>query len=184
MRFALIPAAASTVLAAWLGAGPAAAATLVVANKSDASADLVDLTNGLSVAKLPTGKGPHEVAVSPDGRLAVISDYGPRGEDGSTLTVIDVGAGKVLRTIDLGRGTLTSVREIVAGIVEEVGPTAGEPRFGELPVRPREQQVEVNVEEAAQALGWRATTGLEAGLRATVAWFRSENAEQGRATNP
>jgi UDP-glucose 4-epimerase len=87
------------------------------------------------------------------------------------------------RTIDLGRGTLTSVREIVAGIVEAVGPTAGQPRFGVLPVRPREQQVEVDVEEAAQALGWRATTGLEAGLRATVAWFRAEDAEQGCATS-
>ena len=103
MRFGFIPAAASTVLAAWLGAGPVTAATLVVANKSDATADLVDLTTGLSVAKLPTGKGPHEVAVSPDGRLAVVSDYGPRGEDGSTLTVIDVAAAKVLRTIGLGR---------------------------------------------------------------------------------
>jgi YVTN family beta-propeller protein len=83
--------------------GPLDAATLVVANKSDATVDLVDLATGRSVATLPTGKGPHEVAVSPDGRLAVVSDYGPRGEDGSTLTVIDVAAAKVLRTVGLGR---------------------------------------------------------------------------------
>jgi UDP-glucose 4-epimerase len=88
------------------------------------------------------------------------------------------------RTIDLGSGTLTSVREIVAGIVDAVGPTAGRPRFGELPVRPGEQQVEVNVTDAAQALGWRATTGLDAGLRATVAWFRAEAGEGAPATSP
>jgi UDP-glucose 4-epimerase len=80
------------------------------------------------------------------------------------------------RTVDIGRGTLTSVREIVQKIVEAVGPTAGRPVFGALPVRPREQQVEVDVEEAERLLGWRATTSLEVGLRATVAWLRDHGA--------
>ena len=80
--------------------------------------------------------------------------------------------GAVGRTIDLGRGELTSVREIVERIVEAVGPTRGEPRFGVLPVRSGEQQIQVDVQEAARALGWRATTSLEVGLGATVAWFR------------
>jgi UDP-glucose 4-epimerase len=76
------------------------------------------------------------------------------------------------RTIDIGSGTLTSVREIVRLIVEAVGPTAGRPVFGTLPVRPREQEVTVDIEETARVLGWRPTTSLEDGLRATVAWFR------------
>jgi len=76
------------------------------------------------------------------------------------------------RTIDIGRGVLSSVHEIVALIVDSVGPTAGRPVFGELPVRPREQEVEVDPDETARVLGWRATTNLEDGLRATVAWFR------------
>lgn len=88
-----------------LAALPAAAGTLLVANKSDASVDLIDLATGESRATLPTGKGPHEAAVSPDGAVAVVSDYGTREAPGSTLTVIDVAAGALLRTVDLGRHT-------------------------------------------------------------------------------
>ena len=75
-------------------------------------------------------------------------------------------------TLDLGSGVLTSVRQIVQVIVESVGPTAGRPVFGKLPLRPLEQQVEVDVDEAARVLGWRATTSLEDGVNATAAWFR------------
>jgi UDP-glucose 4-epimerase len=80
------------------------------------------------------------------------------------------------RTIDLGRGVLTSVHRIVELIVDSIGPTPGRPVFGALPVRPLEQQVEVDVEETARLLGWRATTTLENGLRTTVAWFRENQA--------
>ena len=75
-------------------------------------------------------------------------------------------------TIDIGRGVLTSVREIVELIVEYVGPTAGRPVFGAVPVRAGEQELNVDVYRAAELLGWRATTSLEDGLRRTVAWFR------------
>jgi YVTN family beta-propeller protein len=82
--------------------GPAAQAdTLLVANKSDATVSLVALPGGEVVATLPTGAGPHEIAVSPDGATAVVADYGGR-EAGSTLTVVDVPRARVLRTIDLG----------------------------------------------------------------------------------
>jgi UDP-glucose 4-epimerase len=83
------------------------------------------------------------------------------------------------RTIDIGSGVLTSVRDIVQLIVEAVGPTAGRPVFGTLPVRPLEQEVRVDVEETARALGWRATTRLDEGLRHTVAWFRDRGAQVG-----
>jgi DNA-binding beta-propeller fold protein YncE len=46
--------------------------------------------------------GAHEVAVSHDGRWAVVSNYGVRGQPGNSLTVIDVPAASVARTIDLG----------------------------------------------------------------------------------
>ena len=56
---------------------PAALAdTLIVLNKSDHEAALVDPETLAVVAKLPTGKGPHEVAVTPDGRWAFVSNYG------------------------------------------------------------------------------------------------------------
>jgi len=81
------------------------------------------------------------------------------------------------RTIDLGSGVPLSVRSIVESIVEVIGPTPGHPVFGAVPARPLEQEVLVDVEQAAEALGWRATTGLEDGLRETVAWFRDRRYE-------
>jgi DNA-binding beta-propeller fold protein YncE len=72
----------------------------VVVNKGGASVHLVDVGSGRTVAALPTGVGPHEVAISADGRTAVVTDYGTR-EPGSTLTVIDVAGAAVLRTIEL-----------------------------------------------------------------------------------
>jgi UDP-glucose 4-epimerase len=76
------------------------------------------------------------------------------------------------RTLDIGSGVEASVIEVVQAIVEAVGPTSGRPQFGRVPVRPREQHVQPDVEATAAALGWRATTNLEAGLRRTVEWFR------------
>lgn len=82
---------------------PVRAGTLLVANKTDDTVDLVDPATGTSRATLPTGHAPHEIAVSPDGGVAVISNYGDRAQRGSTLTVVDVRRSKVLRTIDLKR---------------------------------------------------------------------------------
>jgi YVTN family beta-propeller protein len=78
--------------------------TLVVLNKSEATASLVDLASGRTVATLRTGDGPHEAAISPDGRTAVATNYGTREAPGSTLTVIDVARARVVRTVDLGPG--------------------------------------------------------------------------------
>jgi len=78
------------------------AATLVVANKAEATASLIDLASGEVVATLPTGQGPHEVAISPDGRHALVTDYGVRGSEGSSLTLIDIARAEVVKTIDLG----------------------------------------------------------------------------------
>ncbi|MEE8278525.1 MAG: gluconolaconase, partial [Thermoanaerobaculia bacterium] len=86
-------------------AAPLGAATLLVANKTDSTVDLVDLETRRSEATLPTGRAPHEIAVSGDGASAVISNYGDRERPGSSLTVVDVSGAKVLRTIDLGRHT-------------------------------------------------------------------------------
>lgn len=78
------------------------AGTLLVLNKSDNTVSLIDLSSKKVLATIPTGVGPHEVAVSPDGKIAVIANYGTGQQPGSTLTVIDVPAKKPLKTIDLG----------------------------------------------------------------------------------
>ncbi len=78
------------------------AETLVVLNKAEATASLLDLGSGAVRATLATGEGPHEVAVSPDGRTAVVGNYGTREAPGSSLTVIDIPRATVVKTIDLG----------------------------------------------------------------------------------
>ena len=66
----------------WAASGTGA--TLLVGNKSEASVSLIDLASGGEVARAETRPGPHEIAVSGDGRLAVVTNYGDR-EDGHTL---------------------------------------------------------------------------------------------------
>lgn len=76
--------------------------TLLVLNKSDNTVSLISMATKTAVATIPTGAGPHEVAVSPNGKIAVIANYGTQQAPGSSLTVIDVAAKKTLKTIDLG----------------------------------------------------------------------------------
>jgi DNA-binding beta-propeller fold protein YncE len=78
---------------------PGLSGTLVVTNKRPSTATIVDAASDRILATLPTGTNPHEIVLSSDGGLAVITDYG--GER-RTLTVIDVPGLRVVRTIDLG----------------------------------------------------------------------------------
>jgi YVTN family beta-propeller protein len=80
---------------------PASARTLVVLNKAEATASLIDLATGEVRATLPTGVGPHEVAISPDGKRALVADYGAQSP-GASLTLIDLTVPKVEKTIALG----------------------------------------------------------------------------------
>ena len=80
------------------------AGTLVITNKSPATATIIDVASGRTLATVPTGQGPHEVVMSADGRVAVVTDYGAQ-TGGKTLTVIDVPGLRVARTIDLGQYT-------------------------------------------------------------------------------
>lgn len=84
-----------------LCAASAAADTLLVLNKRDATLAFVDLTTMKVIAKIPTGEGPHEVAVSDDGKIAVVCNYGTGPNPGSTLSVVDVAARKELRRVAL-----------------------------------------------------------------------------------
>lgn len=75
---------------------------LIVLNKSDATASLISLADGRTVATMPVGDGPHEIAVSPDGRWAMASNYGGT-TPGHSLTLLDVRTHTAVRTIELGR---------------------------------------------------------------------------------
>ena len=81
---------------------PGLTGTVIVTNKEPSTATLVDVASGATLATLPTGNGPHEIAISRDGRTAVITDYGTGSAPGSSLTIIDVAALRVIRTLPLG----------------------------------------------------------------------------------
>jgi YVTN family beta-propeller protein len=74
---------------------------LLVVNKAENSLAIVDPGSGKAVKQIPTGEGPHEVAVSADGRTAFVTNYGSKAP-GSSLSVIDLAAGKETRRVDLG----------------------------------------------------------------------------------
>jgi YVTN family beta-propeller protein len=74
---------------------------LVVANKQAATATVLEVVSGRTLATLPTGVGPHEVAVSRDGRWAVVTNYGAQ-TPGSSLILIDLDRRAVTKTIRLG----------------------------------------------------------------------------------
>lgn len=74
-----------------------ASGTLLVGNKGENSLSFVDLATGREVARRETGKMPHEIAISPDGRHAAVVSYG-----GKSIDIFDIGSKERVRTIDLG----------------------------------------------------------------------------------
>ena len=69
---------------------------LLIVNKGEDTLSIIDPADYSEIARLPTGANPHEVAVSPDGNIAYVSDYG--GAQGSTLTVVDLETNSVTAT--------------------------------------------------------------------------------------
>jgi DNA-binding beta-propeller fold protein YncE len=63
---------------------------------------IVEPRSGRVVARIPTGIESHEVAASPDGRLAVVTNTGPYSDPGHTLSVIDLKARKEVHRVELG----------------------------------------------------------------------------------
>ena len=81
--------------------GAAHAQHLLVLNKSDNTMAIVDTASLKVLATVPTGMGPHEVAVSADGKTAYVANYGSGPQPGSTLSVVDLGKRRA-REISLG----------------------------------------------------------------------------------
>ena len=75
--------------------------TLLVLNKRDATLAFVDPASMKVVAKIPTGEGPHEVAASDDGKIAIVCNYGTGPNPGTTLMVVDVAARKETKRLVL-----------------------------------------------------------------------------------
>ena len=69
---------------------------LLVGNKGEDTLSFIDLASGRELARQPTGRMPHEIAISPDGKQAAVVAYG-----GTTVDLFDVATRAKLKTIDL-----------------------------------------------------------------------------------
>jgi nucleoside-diphosphate-sugar epimerase len=78
-------------------------------------------------------------------------------------------------TLDLGTGTLTSIRALIEKFREVMGSEIV-PLYGAIPDRPLEQEIAAETGPAIERLGWRATTSLKDGLRRTAAWYSGNSA--------
>ena len=83
----------------------ATADTLLVVRKSADALDLIDPGSGLRLASVAVGFAPHEVSVSPDGKLAVVSNYGTGDKPGSSVSIVDLERPRELRRIELAPHT-------------------------------------------------------------------------------
>jgi nucleoside-diphosphate-sugar epimerase len=86
------------------------------------------------------------------------------------LTIASTSAG-VGRAIELGSGTLTTVRDLVLQVGTLIDPQLPV-RFGAMAERKLERPRAARVEETKNLIGWRATTPLQQGLAATIAWHQ------------
>jgi len=105
---------------------------LLIGNKGEDTLSFVDLSSGQELGRQPTGKAPHEIAISPDGKTAAVVAYA-----GKTIDLFDVGSRTKTATIDLspndgphgivwlrnGRLVVTTERSKSLAIVD---PAAGE----------------------------------------------------------
>jgi UDP-glucose 4-epimerase len=74
------------------------------------------------------------------------------------------------RTVDVGTGTLHTVRHVGDSIRALIG-TPIEPAWGAIPDRPGETENVADVATTERLCGWTPETGLETGLRRTVDWY-------------
>jgi len=77
--------------------------TVVVVNQAADSVTLIDLATMEAYRHVDVVGGPHEVAVSPDGSRAMVTNYNSRVTGPQkTLSLLSLPGGAVIRTIDLG----------------------------------------------------------------------------------
>lgn len=80
---------------------PAVAGEILVGNKSADSVWRLSLDDGRKLGEFATGQAPHEIAVSRDGALALVAEYGAKTA-GNSLGVLDLRGGRPPRSINLG----------------------------------------------------------------------------------
>jgi UDP-glucose 4-epimerase len=77
------------------------------------------------------------------------------------------------RTVDVGSGTLASIRTLVEHLARLINPQI-KPFFGALGDRPLEQVRVADTARSSALIGWKPTTALEEGLMRTVRWYERQ----------
>ena len=78
--------------------------TVVVVNQASDTVTLIDLATMEAYRHVEVVGGPHEAAVSPDGKRVIVTNYYKRGgAPQKTLSLISLPDGATIRTIDLGK---------------------------------------------------------------------------------
>jgi nucleoside-diphosphate-sugar epimerase len=88
---------------------------------------------------------------------------------GALVAAGEAATGDDAEPIEIGSGTLTSIRDVVDAIADRIDADV-EPQFGALPDRPPEPELAADLGRAAELLGWTPETSLASGLDATIAW--------------
>jgi YVTN family beta-propeller protein len=88
----------------WMASFAKGADWLIILNKSDGTASILDARTGVTRATVPVGKTPHEAEVLTDGKLVAVSNYGTREEAGRTITFVDLDKGSPAGTVVLPEG--------------------------------------------------------------------------------
>jgi YVTN family beta-propeller protein len=77
--------------------------TVIAVNQQSDTVTLIDLKTMEAYRHVQVVAGPHEAAVSPDGRSVVVTNYNKQGAgQQKTLSVIALPGGDTIKTIDLG----------------------------------------------------------------------------------
>lgn len=114
--------------------------TLLIGNKGEDSLSFVDLATGRERRRVPTGRMPHEIAVSPRGDLAAVVAYG-----GRTIELFDLATARQVGVIDLGEnarphgllwlrdGRIVATMESRSALAIVSAPTGRPPRVVSVP---------------------------------------------------
>jgi YVTN family beta-propeller protein len=77
--------------------------TVVAVNQQSDSVTLIDLKTMEAYRHVPVVGGPHEAAVSPDGRSVIVTNYNKQGVGPQkTLSLLALPSGDTIKTLDLG----------------------------------------------------------------------------------
>jgi UDP-glucose 4-epimerase len=143
----------------------------------------------VTIARVFMVYGPGQSDVTkliPHATLSMLQGYRPRISSGGRMVdwiyVSDVVDGFIALanasdvdgvTVDLGSGSLVSIRTIVEQLTRLIGDGANV-EFGALPDRPLEPTRLAKTAETFAKIGWKPQVPLQEGLERTVNWYRGE----------